>query len=135
VTDINTALKDYSLRGARPGLLILISDMFTPSGYMDGLNALLGKGYEVAILHILAPEEVEPPLTGDLRLIDVETGAAQEVSIDGSLRDLYMRRVRAWRDDLRVELVKRGVHYVPIETGTAWEKVILYDLRRLGLVR
>jgi uncharacterized protein (DUF58 family) len=135
VTDINAALKDYSLRGARPGLLILISDMFTPSGYMDGLNALLGKGYEVAILHILAPEEVEPPLTGDLRLIDVETGAAQEVSIDGSLRDLYMRRVRAWRDDLRVELVKRGVHYVPIETGTAWEKVILYDLRRLGLVR
>ncbi len=87
------------------------------------------------IIHVLSPDEVEPPLAGDLRLIDVETGAAQEVTIDGGMRQLYVERVQAWRDGIRAECVKRGVHYLPVTTDTAWEKVILYDLRRLGVVR
>ncbi len=134
-TDLNGALKDYALRAGRPGLAILVSDLFTPDGYVEGLNALLGRGFEVAIVHVLAPDEVEPPLAGDLRLMDVETGAPQEVTVDSTMRDLYVQRVAAWRDSLRAECRKRGVHYVPVETSTPWEKVILYDLRRLGVVR
>lgn len=133
--DLNAALTDYALRQGRPGLCIVVSDLFSPDGYIDGLNALLGKGHEVALIHVLAPEEIEPPLAGDLRLVDVETGAAQEVSVDGAMRDLYMRRVQAWRDDIRATCTKRGVHFAAVETSTPWEKVILYDLRRLGIVK
>lgn len=135
MVDLNTALRDYALRAGRPGLTLIVSDMFSPAGYMDGLSTLLSKGNEVGIVHVLSPDEVEPPLAGDLRLVDVETGAAQEVSIDGVMRDRYVERVQAWREDLRAECVKRGVHYIPIETSYAWEKVILYDLRRLGVVK
>ncbi len=133
--DLNAALRDYALRAGRPGLVLLVSDMFSPSGYLDGLNTLLSKGNEVGIIHVLSPDEVEPPLAGDLRLIDVETGAAQEVTIDGGMRQLYVERVQAWRDGIRAECVKRGVHYLPVTTDTAWEKVILYDLRKLGVVK
>jgi uncharacterized protein (DUF58 family) len=134
-TDINAALKAYSLRLGRPGLCIVISDMFSPGGYLDGFNALLSKGCEVALIHILAPYEIDPPLAGDLRLIDVETGAGQEVSIDGAMRDLYTRRVEAWRDEIRADCTRRGIHYVFARTDAPWEKVILSDLRRLGVVR
>lgn len=134
-TDLNAALHDYAMRAGRPGLCIILSDMFSPSGYVDGLNTLLGKGYEVALVHVLSPDEIEPPLVGDLRLVDVETGGAQEVSIDGGMRDLYVKRVHEWRENIRAECVRRNVHYVPVETSTPWEKVILYDLRRLGIVR
>ena len=133
--DLNAMLRDYALRAGRPGLVLLISDMFSPSGYLDGLNTLLSKGNEVGIIHVLSPDEVEPPLAGDLRLIDVETGAAQEVTIDGGMRQLYVERVQAWRDGIRAECIKRGVHYLPVTTDYAWEKVILYDLRRLGVVK
>jgi uncharacterized protein (DUF58 family) len=133
--DLNAALKDYALRSGRPGLCLVISDLFAPEGFLDGLNALLGKGHEVGIIHVLSPDEIEPALGGDLRLIDVETGTAQEVSIDGAMRDLYVKRVNAWRDELRAECRRRGAHYVPVSTAGAWEKVILYDLRRLGLVK
>jgi uncharacterized protein (DUF58 family) len=133
--DLNGALREYALRAGRPGLTLIVSDMFSPSGYVDGLSALLSKGNEVGIVHLLSPDEVEPPLAGDLRLIDVETGNAQEVSIDGVMRDRYVQRVQAWRDDLRADCIKRGVHYLPIETNYAWEKIILYDLRRLGVVK
>lgn len=133
--DLNAALKAYALKAGRPGLTVILSDLFAPEGYLDGINALLSKGHEVALIHTLAPDEIEPPLAGDLRLLDVETGAAQEVSIDGGMRDLYVKRVAAWREEIRLECTKRGVHVVAADTGSAWEKVILYDLRRLGVVK
>ncbi|MFQ3568749.1 MAG: DUF58 domain-containing protein [Aggregatilineales bacterium] len=134
-TDLNAALRDYAQRAARPGLCLLLSDMFSPSGYLDGVNALLSKGHEIAILHVLAPDEIDPPLVGDLRLIDAETGAPQEVSLDADMRQLYRRRIEAWREDMRVECLRRGIHFVLVDTGMPWEKIILYDLRRLGVVR
>ncbi len=134
-TELNAALRDYALRGGRPGLALLITDMFSPGGYADGLNALLGRGYEVALIHVLSPDEVEPELAGDVRLIDSETGAGQDVSIDVSMRDLYARRLRQWRDEIAAHALSRDVHYVAVETGTPWERVILHALRRAGVVR
>ena len=135
VTDLNPALSDYALRGGRPGLILIISDLFSPSGYLDGVNALLGRGYEVGIVHVLSPDEIEPPLAGDLRLVDVETGQLQEVTIDGGMRDLYKQRLDAWRTEIRTELRRRGAHYLMVETNTPWERVVLTDLRRAGLLR
>jgi uncharacterized protein (DUF58 family) len=134
-TDLNAALSDYALRGGRPGLALLISDMLSPGGYVDGLNALQGRGYEVGIIHVISPDELEPPLAGDLRLIDSETGAGQDVTIDSAMRALYDRRLREWRDGIAAYCLGRDVHYVAVETGTPWENVILYELRRAGVVR
>ncbi|NWF68571.1 MAG: DUF58 domain-containing protein [Chloroflexi bacterium] len=134
-TDLNVMLRDYALRGGMPGLCFIISDMFSPSGYLEGINQLLGKGYEVALLHLLSPDEITPPLTGDLRLIDVETGTPQEVSVDPGLRELYIKRVEAWRDSIRAECVRRGIHYFALDTTMLWEKVILFEMRRAGLVK
>jgi uncharacterized protein (DUF58 family) len=135
VADLNVELRRYATRGGRPGLCFIISDLFSPGGYQDGVNALLAKGYEVGIVHVLSPDEVNPPLGGDLRLVDVETGQTQEVTIDGGLRELYVRRLAEWREGVRADCVKHAVHYVPVETNSAWEKVILYNLRRLGAVK
>ncbi len=135
ITDLNRVLKDYALRATRPGLCFVISDFFSPSGYIDGMNALVGKGYEVIALHILAPDEVTPGLNGDLRLVDVETGATQEVSVDSAMRDLYTRRILAWRDTIRAECTRRNVQYLPLVTDMPWERVVLYDMRRLGVVK
>lgn len=135
VTDLNVMLRDYAVRSPRPGLCFVISDMFSPSGYIDGLNALLAKGHEVILLHVLSRDEIEPPLVGDLRLVDVETGQAQEVSIDATMREMYVRRVQAWRDDIRAECSRRGVKYMSLITDTPVEKVMLYEMRRMGVVK
>jgi uncharacterized protein (DUF58 family) len=134
VLDLNQALRDYALRERRPGLLILLTDMFSPTGYVDGLNALLGKGHEVLILHILSPDEVEPPLAGDLRLIDVETGRAQEVTVDATMRTIYQQRLANWLDSIRDECARKGVHYLMVQTDTPYDKVLLYEMRRLGVI-
>ncbi len=134
-TDLNGALKSYALRGARPGLCLLISDMLSPTGYQDGLATLQGRGYEVGLIHVLAKDEVEPQLAGDLQLVDVETGAGQDVSVDAAMYDMYVRRLLAWRDEIGSYCLRRGIHYATVETSMPWEELILYELRRLGVVR
>lgn len=134
-TDLNRALSDYALRPSRPGLMLIVSDLFSPAGYADGLNRLLGKGHEVVVIHTLSRDEIEPPLTGDLRLVDAETGTPQEVSLDDGLRELYARRLAEWQDGIRAECLRRGVGYIPVITDSPYERVLLGDLRRLGVVR
>jgi len=133
-TDLDGALRNYALASDRSGLAFVITDLFSP-GYQSGLSALQAKGNEVGLIHVLAPEEVEPPLAGDLQLIDIETGDPQDVSVDGTLRDLYKRRVQAWRDEIETYCLKRGIHYVPVTTDTKWDQIVLYQMRKMGLVK
>jgi uncharacterized protein (DUF58 family) len=134
-TDLSGDLKSYALHGSRPGLCLLISDLLSPTGYQDGIAALQGRGYEVGLIHVLSPDEVQPQLSGDLQLIDVETEIAQNVSVDTAMHDLYIQRLLAWRDEIGVNCLRRGVHYATVETSTPWEELILFELRRLGVVR
>ena len=136
VTDLDEALGDYALRARRPGMALIVSDMFSRDGaYLDGLTALLSRGHEVAFIHVLAPEEVQPLVAGDLSLVDVETELQQEVTVDGAMLAVYQRRLAAWRDEIRDECLRRGAHYFPLVTDAPWERLILSDMRRAGLVK
>lgn len=135
VTDLNGSLRSYALQGGRAGLLVLLSDLFSPNGYLDGLTALAARGHEIVVVHLLSPDEVDPPLGGDLRLLDVETGDPQEVSIDGGMRDLYRRRLAAWQDEIRAACQARDARYVPLTTDSPLERVVLKELRQYGVIK
>ncbi len=135
IADLNEGLREFSIRERRAGLVILISDGFSPTGISEGLKRLQGKGHDVVFLQVLSPDEVMPPMAGDLRLIDVETGAAQEVTIDANMRTLYQQRLESWLDGIRDECARRGVHYLMVQTDTPYEEVLLYELRRLGVIK
>jgi uncharacterized protein (DUF58 family) len=134
-TDLDAALRGYALSGGRAGLVVLISDLFSPPGYAAGLTALAARGHELTLVHVLSPDEVEPPLAGDLRLLDVETGDPQEVTIDGRMRTLYRRRLLDWQEEARTTCRRRDALYVPVQTSTPLERLLLRDLRRVGLLR
>jgi uncharacterized protein (DUF58 family) len=134
ISNLNAALQTYATSGVRAGLVLLISDLLSPGGTRQGVNALQARGHEVAILQILAPDELDPPLGGDLRLVDVETGAAEEVTIDRAMRDLYRRRLDEWQGETAAWCRARQVHYVPISTAEPWEQLVLRTLRAEGLL-
>lgn len=133
-TDLDAALTSYARRARRPGLCLVITDLFSPSGYQGGITALQGRGYEVAVLHLMTPDELDPQLAGDLRLLDSETGTPQDVSLDGGLRRLYRERVQAWRDEQAAWCQRRDVHFVPVNTDVPWTQLVLSQLRARRLV-
>jgi hypothetical protein len=65
----------------------------------------------------------------------VETSNAQEVSVDGGLRDAYRERVAAWRNEAQVFCRARGVRYLAVQTNRPWDEVVLYDMRKAGMVK
>lgn len=135
ITALNVALTAYATRGRRPGLLFLISDLFSPAGYEKGLDSLQARGYEVSLVHLLSPDEVDPPLAGDVKLVDAETGDEAEISLDVGTLSRYRLRVNNWQSQISDYCRRRGVHYVPVITDLPWERLIMQSLRVEGLVR
>src|SRR5262245_50862396 len=69
------------------GLAIVVSDLWD-----DGLRAqLLKLRTETAVIHVLSPEELDPPLSGKLRLVDAETGESVVRYVGDDERAEYRR--------------------------------------------
>src|SRR5439155_26603320 len=79
-TEFNEALRRGALQARQTGVAVVLSDFLDPAGYESGLGALVGRGFQVNAVQILAPEELNPTAYGDLRLIDSEQGVHQAVS-------------------------------------------------------
>ena len=135
ITELNLSLTEYAQRGRRPGLLFVLTDLMSPAGYQAGLSALQSKGYEVGIIHLLSPDEVEPPLDGDFKLIDAETGAEAEVTLDATMLDQYRERVLAWQDEINTLCASRNVHYIPVITSRPWDELVLQTMRKQGVLK
>jgi uncharacterized protein (DUF58 family) len=134
-TNLNVSLRNYALRARRPGLLFLVSDFLSPGGWREGLNALQARGYEIGLIHLFSPDEIDPPLGGDLKLVDVETGAEAEITLDPTTRDAYRTRLLEWQAELAGYSASRHLHYIPVVTSSPWEKLIMQTLRRQGVVK
>ncbi|HET9493618.1 MAG TPA: hypothetical protein VFR15_05265, partial [Chloroflexia bacterium] len=135
-TDLDLMCRQYASQARFPGLLFILSDFLVEGGGTEGLRALQAAGHEVNVIHILAPAEVHPELAliGDLRLRDVETGATQEVSIDGGVLDLYREKFEAWQQGIEMFCRKRGINYVQVTTDQPFEDLVLHYLRRRGIL-
>lgn len=126
-------LHAYAATARRPGPLLLLSDLMD-DGWASGLNALAAKGFEVTVLHLLAPQEVNPQLAGDLKLLDTETGAAVEITADFDLLERYQHSLRGWQAELSRFCAARAMHYIPVETSIPFEELLFALLRRRGVL-
>jgi uncharacterized protein (DUF58 family) len=135
MTDLNQSLRHYAQRASRPGLLFVLSDLLSPNGFQDGLNALQSRGYEVGLIHVLSADEVEPLVSGDLKLVDVETGQDAEITLDVTTLNQYRQRLQEWQTETAVTCANRAIHYIPIVTDTPWEQVVMQTLRVKGVIR
>ncbi len=136
-TNLERACRDFAFTRRGGGLCILITDFLDRAGFEGGLRYLLagGKSAEIYVFHVFSPQEIEPDLTGDLRLVDSEDGATVDVSISAPLLKRYHRTVELFREEVREYCSARGIHYVFTSTAVPFDRLILEYLRRRGLVR
>ncbi len=124
----------YAAAHTRPGLLVLLSDLMN-DGWMDGLRLLAARGFEVNILHILAPQEIFPQWNGDLKLIDLEDGAGVDITADYDLLARYQQNVSGWQAEWRQFCAARGMGYVPVQTTLPLDELLFAWMQRQGVLR
>ena len=128
--DFNEALRRGALEARHTGLAIVLSDFLDPAGYESGLTALVGRGFQVNVVQILAPEELAPTTFGDLRLVDSESGGLQEVTFGRYRMKSYQQTVQNFIQRLREYCTKRGINFFMAPSNMDLQDLLLKQLRK-----
>ena len=129
LTGLAAAAREYAGRLRGRGPLIVVSDLMDP-GYLDALRDLAGTRCQLSVLHVLSPEELDPEVPPDARLVDNETDAGIDVTGDDDLVDRYRARLAEWQAEIGGFVARRGGSYVVVPSDLDLAELLFDVLRR-----
>jgi uncharacterized protein (DUF58 family) len=132
--DLAAACRTYARTTRQPGPLLLCSDLLDPN-WEEALRVLGSRPFEVTLVHLLAPQEIDPQLAGDFRLVDSEGGPAIEISADLDLMRRYKANLEHWCGEVENFCNGRGMNYIFADTSVPIEEFVLKQMRRRGVMR
>jgi uncharacterized protein (DUF58 family) len=128
-TDLVAAARHAAAQLRGKGVVILLSDLLDP-GADRIIRELAATGSELIVIHVLSPDELDPALEGDLRMVDVETGDGIDVTVDLATLDAYRARLASWKADFADLAAKRRASYVDLSSDTNLAILMFNELRR-----
>jgi uncharacterized protein (DUF58 family) len=134
-TDLARTVTGFVHRTQRRGLVVVISDLFDPSGFERGLDLLRHHRYEPHLIQLYDRREAEPDFKGDVELFDVETGAVRKVTItERSLRQ-YRQVFERFEESLHRYCNTYGLSCIRSMADIPFDELILKMMRIAGAVR
>jgi len=127
--DFNRSMRMIAPALTGRGVVVVLSDFLDKAGVADGLRFLASRGLDTNAVQILAPEEVEPTVVGDVRLTDAEDGTAAEVTITADLLERYQQAVAAFRTKLLGDCNRLGISLLQTTSNLPFDRVALRMLR------
>ena len=132
-TDLLAAARRAGAQLTGRGVLVLISDLLDPSADRV-IRELAATSAELIVLHVLSPDELDPKLEGDVRLVDAETGDGVDVTIDLATIDSYKARLTGWQAGFADLAAKRRASYVPLASDVPLADLVFAELRRRRVI-
>jgi len=126
--------KRFALANRHKGVCVVLSDFFVKEGFENGLRYVAGGKYDLFCVQILSPQEIDPDLTGDLKLRDIEDDDMAEVSITQPLMKQYKSNLNAYCLSLKDYITRRGGTYLFTSTTVPFDTLVLNYLRERGLL-
>jgi uncharacterized protein (DUF58 family) len=117
------------------GIAVVLSDFMTFGDVVRSFNLLHAAGLEIYGLQILGPSEINPELTGDLRIVDSETEQTVDVSSVGELLGLYQEHLHAMQTHLSAECRRRNGRFLSLPANEPVKTVLFDQLLRRGWVK
>ena len=134
-TALEDSTKSYVLRNRAKGVAVLFSDFLDPEGYEGCLRRLLQSGSDCYAVHVLSREEIDPPIAGDLKLLDSEYAMHVEVSASPSLLRRYKKNLEGFCESIRKYCLARRIGYIFAPSDESLERLTLDVLRRGGMFK
>jgi uncharacterized protein (DUF58 family) len=117
-TDLGAVLGRMTQRIPRPGLVVLISDLFGDlESLAAGLGHLAARRHDTIVLHVMHDDELHFPFDRLTRFEGMEDTSRLLVDAP-SLKASYLDVLERWRADVRRTCSVRGVDYHLIDTST-----------------
>ena len=134
-TSLAEACRRFVVRHRTKGIVIIISDFLDPAGYEDAFRFFIGQKYDIFAIQVLSEEEVNPLFSGDLKLVDAESGGQAEITMSAPLMKMYRRRLNGFCEGLKSFCTNRGIAYLYTTTAVPFDQLVLNYLRQGGLVK
>ncbi len=128
-TSLLASTRAFVQRTKRSGIVFLLSDFFDAAGYDESLALLQHGQFDVHAIQILDPAELAPEETGDLRLLESETGASLEVTANDAVLARYREEIAAFNTGLEAFCRKRAISHASVTCDLPFEDVVLKTLR------
>lgn len=122
--DLGRAITEVVRRSPRPGMLVVLSDFLDPGPVTSALTLARSAGHDVLLIQIVDRTELEPSFEGDYSLLDAESGATVEVTMDPAAIEAYTLRFAGLVEELRAWARKHGAAYVRVTTDEPLEGAV-----------
>lgn len=134
-TRLDYAMAQYCGGVTTRGIAFVISDLLTEDDWQKGIVRLIGEGMDVVVVHVLAPEEIDPAVDGEIELIDAESGDIVELVVGEDARRSYAARVEEWCRGIEDFCHRSEVRYLRLDSAMEIEEIFLDQMRRRRIVR
>ena len=123
-TGIDEALRQCASVFRKRGRLVILSDFLCDhAGLFDALGPFLHRKFEVLLLQVLDPDEMELPPVDIAQFVDMETGQVVEVEPD-EIRRPYRENMVSLTDGLARQSEGRRVQYSLVQTSNPYVSAI-----------
>lgn len=133
-TNLRAAAHSLTQLFPHAGMVIVVSDLFDPSGWRAALEELSGKNYQVLVIHIVDPAELKPQAAGDVALVDVEAGVERKFFLDADLVRRFERELADYFREIETLCASRKIDYLRTTTQVPFDEFVLHTLRRVSSV-
>jgi len=129
-TGLERSLRSFQAVAPSRGMVILISDLLDPGGTTDVLKLIAGGRRDSYVFHLLSPDELDPQVAGDLRLVDIEDRTTTEISVTRALLDGYRDTVAEFLSRVRETCSRYQIQPLFTSTAAPFDEVVLGYLRQ-----
>lgn len=127
-TRLTQSITRIPFRGS--GICYLFTDGFSQDGIENALAYLRYHKQQTTLVHILSPEELDPGLEGEIRLIDSETKEERTLEMSPGVLQRYQETLQSFCGDLKERCHRYGFSYTLIPGNMDLRQAVLEQLIR-----
>lgn len=127
-TSLSAVLKQYQKTTLRSGIVFVISDFLDEDDFRTPLKLLAQRKFDVNLVQVLADEEVNPKIAGDLLIVDAESGDEREITANDRAVAAYKKILTQYTTSLETFCKSNGLGYTFVQTSESFEDLLLKNL-------
>jgi uncharacterized protein (DUF58 family) len=123
-SSLDRALTMYGAAVRGPGLAIVMSDFFDAHLTLDGVRYLLSRGLRVALVQVLANDELDPRIEDDVEIVDLEDASAPPVVVTRGALEAYHAHMRRASADLHTFAASRSLPFIRLVSSCGFGEIV-----------
>jgi uncharacterized protein (DUF58 family) len=127
-SNFQQVVRQFISSAADRGLAIVISDFLDEQGCETPLQHLADFGHELLLVHVAGPEDRMPPWTGEMELVDAETGEMKRIELNQRVAAQHAEAYDRYCERLQYLAIRNRGRYVLLMSDLPVEEAIFNSL-------